>query len=265
MKLALLLTMLLSAICVPAHAGLYPVITDIRVIHNSGPYHNMYATLTPIDLPDADRPLPTSYKIGLGWREQAGPPMSILSSIHPGRCLNGIDCVGIVRNGETFSSAAMRVFNQGTNSGHIIITDYKSTCIGYIANPEYHGLWIHTQVPAGACVGAPPVNEWCNILEPAIVLEHGMVSFLDQAATTSAPVTVQCTAPMEIRLTFGSDVLMLGEGLSSQLRAEWPENGASYARLAPGENHGSVVSDLTITTPQPDSYERSTVMYVTYP
>ncbi|SPZ62968.1 Uncharacterised protein [Serratia quinivorans] len=164
------------------------------------------------------------------------------------------------------STAALRAFAKGQTVG-IVHHDGKGNggeCVGYVGARATGLPWSAAIFPPGSCVYAPPGRDWCSIVEPTIELDHGTIRLSDGAVDrTVAGVTVNCTAPMTVRLAFGEDVLTLSSGVTSRLATQF-QGGSEWVHMNAGDNAGSIMSDLRLNGAAAGSYAASTIMYVLY-
>lgn len=128
-------------------------------------------------------------------------------------------------NTQTISQTAVDFYN---NKGSRIQSVYHSgdqatsdECVAYILNPRsehgnVHSPWSEVIVPGG-CLVVPPVDQWCKITTPELVLDHGVIT-LKQAEgnTATTQMGVLCTTPtaVQFNMVTGDEYVYLDEGKS---------------------------------------------------
>ncbi|CAI2027002.1 hypothetical protein [Serratia fonticola] len=190
----------------PLYASQYPMVTDIsvEVVNDKQAKYNFSQMLVEIG-PSADT-LPNRKYICFGHRHAD---------------LDGNDyagCAGVsapIRKNETIGQAARRLHAGVAGSktsefhqGRLNVTE----CIGYFAadsnQPKpYWSSWASAVYPAGSCVYVPPANNWCKLISPTLVLDHGTIS-LKEAEGHSAEdsLNVQCSSGTTMRLKLIGDL-----------------------------------------------------------
>ena len=76
-------------------------------------------------------------------------------------------------------------------------------CIGYFFTPSLDPNMNSAAIKAPAgCVGVPPAQEWCKIVTPELVFDHGVATLEDakddRIADKTANLRVSCTADMQV-------------------------------------------------------------------
>ncbi len=263
------LTLLLgttSSVC----SAPYPVVTSMQTTITSPTSANYYVVYEVRDVPSAEQMVPPGWLVGSAHRHDAFPGGSDIAAMPTWSemCRDVASCTTIAVPGDTMSSAAMRAFSSiGPSASGIVGHGGKGNggeCVGFIAIPRGNAPWSQAIYPPGSCVYAPPGREWCEFVTPGVVLDHGTISVGDTAPSqVTASVPVNCTAPMTIRLSLGSDVLALGKGVES--RVSVPEaGGGGKVVLHAGDNPITLQSDLSLTGADAGTYSAATVLYIQY-
>ena len=256
------------ALSLPASADPYPVITSVNVVI-TGPANATYLIQQEIiDLPGSSYVPPPGWYVGIGHRHNAG-----------GSCTSVGGCANLVNVGEqttdgvkSMSQLAVAAYNAG--AGRLVELRHFGSpnggeCVGYFASSGSSSdpsSWAGAMVPAASCYEIPGANEWCDLITSSVVIDHGVISVQNTTATgdQSMGATVRCTAPMNIRLKFGQDVLELGGGVQSRLSTT-PAAQGSKVEFPAGDTLIQVNSHLTVP-PMVDagSLSASTVLTVEY-
>lgn len=248
-------------------AAPYPVVTSIQTTITSATTAYYHVELGVVDVPGTDTPAPLGWAVGLAHRHDNFPGGEDTAVLYFREgCSGGLYCTTVAVAGDTMSTAALRAYYKGTTEGSInhIGKGNGGECVGYVATPQQKAPWSAVIFPPGSCVYAPPGREWCSIVEPTIELDHGTIRLSDGAVDrTVAGVTVNCTAPMTVRLAFGEDVLTLSSGVTSRLATQF-QGGSEWVHMNAGDNAGSIMSDLRLNGAAAGSYAASTIMYVLY-
>lgn len=189
----------------PLYASQYPMVTDITVdiISDNKVQYNFGQMLVEIG-PSADM-LPNRKHMCFGHRHAD---------------LDGNDyagCAGrssLIKKEETIGQAALRLYSGGASTvtqevhqGRLNVTE----CIGYFAADSnmpkpYWSSWESAVFPAGSCVYVPPASNWCKLISPTLVLDHGTIS-LKEAEGHSAEdsLNVECSSGTTVRLKLIGD------------------------------------------------------------
>jgi len=229
-----------------AHSGPYPVVTSVRVeIQNptSALYH---ITQGVIDIgPGSDVIVPYSRVVGIGHRHNVAGS-SPVANLYP---------EGFVRVPQTppmtIGEAALLAYERGQKSLTVIghgSGPNGGECVGYFGAPrEAMTPWATAIVPAASCFELPPGNQWCDLVGSSLIIDHGVVTVLNTTGTydKSVAATVTCTAPTNIRLRFGQDVLKLGGGVESTLSTT-PAAQGGLVSFAAGDTQIQVNSRMTV-------------------
>lgn len=252
-----------------ATAAPYPVVTSIRTTITSSTSALYDVTLDILDVPGASQPVPAGWLVGFGHRHDAFPGGSDTARVSGDYaiCAAGIECGVKAKAGDTMSSAALRAFSKSARSG---VAQHRGKgnggeCVGYLGVRISGVPWSQAIFPPGTCVYAPPGRDWCEITEPTLEIDHGSIRLTNGGTDQKKePVTVNCTAPMTMKLVFGQDILTLAPGIKSKLTTQFP-GGTQWVRMRAGDNLGSVVSGLSLQGAKAGTYSASTIMYVIYP
>lgn len=240
------------------HASLYPVLENVRIKITSATSADYTFTQRLVDIgPDGDSLAPAGWDLSLGHKHN-------VNSGSPTWGYYSYDSVKIRAN-ETYSQAGIRAYNaaRGTLTIHHGGGPNGNECIGYRAASANATLFSLTRAPGGTCYQLPPGQEWCEIVESALEINHGVITVKNTTGNydKSVAATVTCTAPMRIHLQFGQDSLALGGGVTSQLST----TPGPRANLNAGQSMISVNSKLTVpNNATPGDFARNTVLYITY-
>ncbi|CUZ26643.1 hypothetical protein I5K87_19525 [Serratia marcescens] len=252
---------------VSAMAGLYPVMVEVdtQITSASSAIYHIKQEL--IEIGDASEiPVPGPGYIIMGHRHFDSTTSSYWTS--------GNDKVyKRTTIGQTVGEAARDLYyTQGAKKNtlqHVNGPNNLGECVGYawgVAAPISRP-WESVIFPPGTCTYVPPGRDWCQIVTPEVVLDHGQLSILPngtQMSNKTADMDIDCTSPMSVRVVFGDDVVNLGVGIQSSLKLA-RENKDGFISLNAGVNHEVVSSDLTIQKfASSGDYSGSTVVFITY-
>lgn len=185
-------------------AGLYPVITSIKTInlgYAGGIYEwNYYVTQKLLEIgPAADLVPPAGRYVAFSHKHY-DEPGAIPNSGAPvaSRMTNGKDTVGQI---------AIALYNEtGKYSTYVYHSAYSPVyqpdeCVGYflLVGSDYKEPWGSVKTPGG-CIAVPPADEWCKIITPEILLDHGVVTLKDaEGSSASATMKLRCTTPTAVK------------------------------------------------------------------
>lgn len=138
-------------------------------------------------------------------------------------------------------------------------------CLAYVAQRDtLQNVWSQAIYPQGKCIIVPPGKDWCNISTPEIEINHGTLLVKAGEYVSDERLNVSCTAPMNIRIEFGSDTLKLAQGVTSKLST--PD--ASFdgmLEMNEGDNNITLRSTLTIEESADAGFvEGSTIVFLSY-
>lgn len=181
-------------------AGLWPIITSIRIEHVGTKYY-YYITQKPVEIgPSVDVVMKNKY-IELNHRHNPDTT-DVPGSPQAQRYTGTLD--------KTISDIAMDLYNTtGKNQAYVVhsgSSPSKHECVAYIVDPQDGNYTMSpwsTVLAPGGCLMIPPADEWCKITSPEIVLDHGTVTLKQSegnVATTS--LNVQCTVPTSVTFNF---------------------------------------------------------------
>lgn len=227
----------------PLYAGKYPMVTDITVEVNGFMTATYYFSQTTVEIgPSADI-LPNRKYICFGHRH--------LFSSNDSAAGCG-ETSSPIKVGETIGQAALRLYagDAGliTKVGHVGELD-KGECIGYFAADSNSQLpntnpWATAVMPAGSCIYVPPASNWCKLISPTLVLDHGTIS-LKEADGHSAEdsLNVQCSSGTTVRLKLigDQDYIPLTPNGKAYLTIDGKAPGSLFA--LPGGNSTLAVKD----------------------
>ncbi|EOC1348970.1 hypothetical protein ACI093_004101 [Cronobacter turicensis] len=184
----------------------YPVVTSINpvLVNNDGYKYNYqyYITQAIIDVgPSADVVPSKNYNIALGHRHD---PTSVAGS-------GGISATlhDPVDGKKTMSELALGLYeSRGKTTTHVDhsgnrISPYE--CVGYFAYVQINDPWSSVILPGG-CLNVPPVEQWCKITSPEILLDHGTITLNDaEGSTAQKNIGVECVGDMAVSFKLVSD------------------------------------------------------------
>lgn len=249
-------TLLLTASC---YSAPYPVVTEITTVIVSPTSANYHIKQGIVEVgPAGDQVLEYPFRVGLGHRHDAFPGGSDVAMFQGSPIDYG--------NGSlTISQIALKAYER---QGSITMISHAGAgngneCVGYYASTTDARPWSSVIFPPGTCVSAPPGNEWCKLITPTIEIDHGVINVGVGNHTAESNVSVQCSAPMKVKLTFGKDVINFAQGLSSKLSI--PSANNSWVQYQSGVNYTDIRSDLSSTqSVKAGVYSESTVLFIDY-
>lgn len=167
-----------------------------------------------------------------------------------------------------YGSGSLRVSHSGVANG--------DECVGtgvWDANAKV-GNWedfLSTAVwnggVTGACIGTPPLNQWCAMKTPTLEIAYGTMTLKDAEGTRkTAGVSVECTTGMKytLRLREANNETTLDNGG----RVTWEAGGKAMGETLTGEVGANSI-DLTATLHGPfertGEFQGSGVLFVSYP
>lgn len=259
---------ILSLAVTQAIGAPYPVVTSIKTTITSPKTAYYDVTMEVRDIPGAEQPAPAGWYVAAGHRHDAYPGGRDVSAAFLGEFCTSVErCSTRVVAGESMSSAAMRAFSRigPVASGRVSHSGYGNghECVGFFASKNTQP-WSTVVFPPGSCVYAPPGRDWCEIVQPSIVLDHGVISLGDaNPPPTTSQINVSCTAPMTVRLGMGTDVLELARGVTSRVTVVGADT-TGRVSLGAGDNSINLRSDLIFRGTQAGTFSASTVLYIEY-
>lgn len=233
----------------PLYASYYPMVTNItsRVVGDNRVNYFFGQTLVEIG-PSADR-VPNRKYLCFGHRH------ADLDGNEYAGCTFG----STIKEGQTIGEVARALYATTIGSyttiahqGNLNVTE----CIGYFAvdsnQPKpYASLWESAVYPAGSCIYVPPSSNWCKLISPTLVLDHGTIS-LKEAEGHSAEdsLGVECSSGTTVRLKLigDQDYVPLTPGGKAYLTIDGKAPGSLFA-LPGGSSTLAVkdkLSDLTL-------------------
>ncbi|EMH4138333.1 hypothetical protein ACTVNX_03680 [Serratia nevei] len=245
----------------PAFAGLYPIITDVtttRINFNTSEYRFKQQLVDIGAL--ADMPAPPGSWTGLTHKH-----INYRGAAAQAQVTAQVGHVKVI-TGETIGQAAVRAYNSGAQGvnimWHIGEQDTRE-CIGYMNGPQPISPWDSVIMPVGSCVFVPPAEQFCNISSPSVSLEHGILTLGMGDSTASYDMSLICTAPMKIRISFGQDVVLLSNGLRSKLAVPAAVNG--FVSMLAGTNKTEITSTINVPkNAKTGQFSGSSVVYIEY-
>ncbi|ELY9424138.1 hypothetical protein SLY17_003137 [Cronobacter dublinensis] len=254
-KIAIFFLCVVNAWCVnTGWCKPYPIITRIDPVWHSGTGNNQmwnfYITQGVIDVGNAADYVPKSTRSEYVQLFQRAHATSTPGS---GEAI-GVSTQGVFADGvSSLSDLAMRLYR--TNG--ILVTDIPHggaapsiyDCIAYAYAPHTGALlWSEVKTPGG-CLSFPPVNEWCKITTPEILLDHGQISLRNaEGHSASSSVDVQCIDQMAVSFKLITDdkYVYLDEGKSEITLDNKPLN--TQITLPAGQSTLSIKDVLTGVT-----------------
>lgn len=253
-KIAIFFLCIVNAWC--ANVGWckpYPIITSINpvLVTSSGVNEgwDYYITQGVIDVGStADYVPPTGYTALFIREQHFGQASSAAAALAKAAYIyaDGIS---------SLSELAMKSYSGGgggnavTKVYHYGYAPSKNDCIAYAYAPHTGALlWDEVKTPGG-CLNIPPVNEWCKITTPEILLDHGQISLRNaEGHSASSSVDVQCVDEMAVSFKLITDdkYVYLDEGKSEITLDNKPFN--SQITLPAGKSTLSIKDVLTGVT-----------------
>jgi hypothetical protein len=140
--------------------------------------------------------------------------------------------------------------------------DEISECVGFVYQASTNELHNMNHYIGGVCNAAPPADEWCEITTPTVTLDHGMLVMGYGTPTEVVErASVMCTAPMTLKIKFGTDVLELGTGVKATLDVP----GGSDLEAPAGDSTFQIRSKLTVLPDStPGEYSGQTIVTLQY-
>lgn len=274
MKRILFIMALLSVMITNVNAGLYPVVSSLTTTIDQT-WYRYDATWQLVDIPAADQPIPYDWTMTGGYRMDTPEGKEILAfSGHPSgpepSCTTGT-CAGRIKDNETFSSAAMRITDDGRKlkpgSFWVPMSTVQKICVGYVVIPPSADVgyfpWSGVLQPGSTCVVSPPATGFCNITTPAITLDHGQLTVSDaNGSEVSQKVNMRCTTATKITLRLASDVdyIALQNNARAKIKIDNKKVGGTFD-FPQGDSQVEVKSILEGIT-QAGDYDGITVLVV---
>lgn len=196
----------LSLLCVqPAVSGQWPVATSIKTqLMGSGgvTYSMTWALINVGDAADVAPPtVQGSVYTGYRLEDKGGAEAFMKATV--GQSTHSYPTIG---------EMALEAWKNTVNGAwaQLVLStrpaDMNRVCIGYrwgrSSGAGGIGTFAETIAPAGTCVNAPPGPEWCKLMSPTLVFDHGSVALVDAEGDISTDtLQVQCTTGTVARLT----------------------------------------------------------------
>ncbi|EOL8944467.1 hypothetical protein ROK90_12920 [Cronobacter dublinensis] len=191
-KIFFLFLLLLPALTV---AGTWPVITSVTPTPAGGGWNYNY-TLQVLEVgPAVD--VYGSGMIALGHRHNPKTENTF--------AVAGDDSFIANLNGWTIGKVATFAYNPNVHSvWHMGQSPDGDECVAYAYIPgetrdtAYSVPFSSVQIPGG-CMKIPPLNQWCKITSPEIVLDHGTITLQDaEGHSAQTKVNVNCSTSMSV-------------------------------------------------------------------
>ncbi|WP_188724517.1 hypothetical protein [Franconibacter daqui] len=192
----------------------YPVIVSYNAGWNSTDIHGvqswgLYIKQSVIDIGSAgDYVPPSGYKVALAIKDYTG-----VTPQDGGK--SGIDHrAELWADGRSsISKMAMQLYNDGGKD--IVAVTYFGTyppynsCVAYAygASDAFYGggPWSGVRTPGG-CMTLPPLDTWCKIVTPEIVLDHGSISLRNaEGHSAVSSMDVSCISTMAVTFNLITD------------------------------------------------------------
>ncbi|WP_125454275.1 MULTISPECIES: hypothetical protein [Franconibacter] len=125
----------------------------------------------------------------------------------------------------TISQEAMTIYYDGGKDVQAVtyldtVPPSANSCVAYVYTAISGGYsgesWSDVRAPAG-CLVVPPVNEWCKITTPEVLLDHGSITLRNaEGHSASASMNVDCIGDMAVSFNLITDdkYIYLDEGKS---------------------------------------------------
>jgi hypothetical protein len=271
-----ILLITLSLLSLPVNAGLWPVITGIEtevtgissscfaigVDTSKGAICGNYKlTWSYLDLPGADEknngdPIISYSVVKKLGRSDVFTPIYIINSI--------------ARNDVSIADSWGQFYAKDRVLKDTIPFVYQGTvipneCYGFAWGPEYKTgsttAFYFTLKTYGGCIKPPPIQHWCSIVSPALMLDHGTVVLADiSSSVASATLQVECTGASDatLRLADDSDSINLTPAGKAKISIDGKPPGSAFS-LSAGINSFTVTDSLSGIN-KAASYYGSTVL-----
>lgn len=251
MNYFLVVTLLFSGI---VSASEYPIVTSISTKINSPVSASYSVSIAVMDIGTAaDVPVPNGWTVGIGHRHDnfpggidVGPLYAADRNCDPGGCSI------IAKNNMTLGQAAMAAYRKGGSLSRFSLSHIGEgnggECVGFYAVAKPTSIsWGNVLIPPGACVYAPPGQDWCKIITPEITFNHGVLQLSEAAGhSRSTKININCTSgtTVKLRLMNNQSYVELQNGLRSDIFIEGQAPAVSL-RLQAGANAVNMSDKLT--------------------
>lgn len=195
-NISILLSLAFSASCM---ASQYPVVTSITVEHVRSSSYTYHITQALLDVgPDADNLVTPLSAISLGHKHLATGQEDQFVAASSAQGSHTSDDVPM-----TISQLGKEAYQYQQNITSISHNgaDPTGECVtyGYVTGQSSLSInggtpWSQIHTPGG-CLNVPPVDEWCKITTPEIILDHGSITLTDaENDSATAQMAVDCTS-----------------------------------------------------------------------
>lgn len=202
----------------------FPIVTSVTpeftgMIPNNQYTYKYHITQSIIDIgPAGDYIPPYGTVVSLGHRHE---PTSV-----PGSGQAAAQTQYFSDGKSTVSALGMTLYNiAGKNVDYVMhngsqISTYE--CVAYYydvtgADMSHYGVWANMKTPGG-CLNVPPVDKWCKITSPEILLDHGTLTLQDaEGSSVNKGMNVECVGDMAVsfRLVTDDSYIYLDDGQSA--------------------------------------------------
>ncbi|MDY0972478.1 hypothetical protein [Siccibacter turicensis] len=196
-------------------AGMYPVVIPYKAVYdtNHTGYTTIYYKVSVMNIgPAADWVPPAGFDVGFVYHDKMYDNMTVVNA-HAQTAQQSAD------GKKTIGELAIASHNTYVSIASDGMTDAMTNridCMTYGGGPTLGSSWSSGVFPGG-CVKFPPVEDWCKITTPEIVLDHGTISLTEsEGHSTSANIGLHCTNAMAVtfNLIANDKYVYLDEGKS---------------------------------------------------
>lgn len=245
MKKFILIFLLFSS---QVFAGKYPVITSLSAEPYAGDYVYVTTTQSIMEIgPASEQIVPAGgWYVGLVYKLWDHGVANLVP--WDGEYMQHADGT------QTIGALALASYDSGASHPQASLTfepnPDEPVCVGYMAILNYGGefsTWENRIAPTG-CMVVPPVNEWCQITTPEIILDHGTLTLKDaEGSKASQMVNIHCTSETQVTFNLtGDNFVYLDDGKSEISVDESPLD--SVISLPKGDSQVKVTDKLTGVT-----------------
>lgn len=213
MKLIHLLVLLLT---IPglAFSARYPMIKDLEVeIDSIGATYRYTQFIGEISSAEGNIEIPEGWYVGVAHRHYGSEGSAAIVTMYKG--------IRVTKT-MTLEQAAMAAYRNDyyRNSEIHIGSNAVTECVGYVASAKKGIPWEQAIYPTHTCLETMPGKEWCKLVSPSLLLNHGTVTLADDYPVALGQVQVECSIGTKARLSLSRSpegTLDLGGGGKSTL------------------------------------------------
>lgn len=237
-----------------ASGGPYPIVTNITIEPDSPTSWTYHFEQQVVESAAVDSPIPFN-QMALGHKHSDSENSEFYRLSYSGKPYSVVP-------GDTWSMAAMKVYNDGGKSVTSMIHSGGSggsECVGYLGFDRNTEQWSDAYAGPLGCTHAPPVNNSCSFDSPQITIDHGSrnISAISGSVKTNT-LRVTCVLPTTISIKLFPENLDLG-GISSHLTAPASVNVAS------GGTDIAIQSELSLSgTPEYGVHQAAGIVKLDY-